>query len=168
MTMSAEAVADSTLLCMYLAGYLATIVAYAWASYMNGNNFYLAARHPPLLWIDLAANAFISTVFGKCLDDALAPLVILAQQGLSGTVWSHPWQAADTAYLVLWQVSTVVLPSSALKQIWLDTGRGGFPLMVSDLASLLTYFSFFPVHLLKASAHAAGHCIGRAALLVTY
>jgi len=49
----------------YLIAYLAMLVPYAWTTYINRANLFVAARQPQLLLSELALNAFISIAFGE-------------------------------------------------------------------------------------------------------
>lgn len=62
---------------IYLAVYLSLLASYAWSTHVNKSNFYVAARQPQLLLIELTINAFISTIFGETTDCGCIPLWML-------------------------------------------------------------------------------------------
>jgi len=46
--------------------YLITVATYMLTTHLNKSNFYVAARQPQLLQVELLLNGFISVLFGEC------------------------------------------------------------------------------------------------------
>jgi len=56
---------DIILLCLYSGIHLIVVIMYIWSTVTNRRNFYLSARYPRFMVVDLILHSYITLAYGE-------------------------------------------------------------------------------------------------------